>query len=136
MNKSHTFTLELQCNAPEWWRYNTNMACVTFDEQQNQTGFYPIVQRLAEVGVNLMERPEGMQPKQKLRVESAPCAYAVIQLHIIPHSLPLDEDVWEMKPLTAQLKVWMDGEPHSTKRLSINRFGGLSLIEELRPKAE
>ena len=41
-----------------------------------------------------------------------------------------------MKPLPAQLKVWMDGELHSTKKLLINRFGGLSLIEELRPKAE
>lgn len=136
MKKQHIFTIELQCTAPDWWRFNTDMACVAFDEHDEQRGFYPISQRLAEVGANLLEPTPSLRPLPTLKVESGPCAYAVVQLHIIPHSLPREEDVWQMQSTEAQLIIHLDGKPHTTKQLRINPFGGLSLIEELRPKAQ
>ncbi|MBR5850277.1 MAG: hypothetical protein IKZ12_04370 [Alistipes sp.] len=129
------YTIEVQCNDAEWWRYNVEMMCEELDASGARLGISTASSRIAEVGANLSEPPTGVTIARKIRLKTNPCHTARLLLYLLPHSLPKEPSVEENKAPKLSVKLYCGELLLRTERHSINPWGGLSLsipISELK----
>ena len=132
MKQQKRYRIELRCNFPEWWRYNVEMMGAAFDEEAQRIGFVTASSRIAEVGSNLPQRPEGVEVPTTLSLTTPPCHHARLFLYIIPHTLPAGNQIDESRPFEVTITHYVDGQKSHVESCTINQWSGASLCLDLK----
>ncbi len=120
MKKSENFSIELQCGHAEWWRMQVVMIARTLTSDET-AGFY-----------SAEDLPEELSSTGRTtRLECTTGNKLELYLYIIPHSLPSENDIYEVPTLPATLTIRRGKEPLLRETLEVNPWGGLSRIIRL-----
>lgn len=126
MATNKVFRVELQCTYKEWWRYNVELQCGSFDADGQRVGFTTTRQTVAEIGANLPSAPDKTSYKKQLLLESVPCHEARFLIYIIPHTLPKERRLEQTPPFDIKLRTWCDGAKIATENRAANQWSGTS----------
>lgn len=127
MTSEKIYQVELRCSYKEWWRYNVQLQCGSYNATGEQIGFSSEGRIVAEVGANLKEAPEGFDGKKKLSLTSSPCHHARFLIYVLPHSLPVENRLDEVPPFELKLRILSDGRELRTEQHIVNPWSGISL---------
>lgn len=127
MTSEKIYQVELRCSYKEWWRYNVQLQCGSYNATGEQIGFSSEGRIVAEVGANLKEAPADFDTKQKLVLQSSPCHRARFLIYVLPHSLPVENRLEEVPPFELKLRILSDGRELRTEQHIVNPWSGISL---------
>jgi len=113
-----------------WWRYNATLMCGCFDAADERTDFVSAESHVADAGANLAERPAGVEPGRKIVLETAPCDHLLLYIYIVPHTLPVSDDIDDTQPFDIEIALSYGGRELKKTRRKINQWSGASI--ELR----
>lgn len=123
------FTIEVTSPYEGFWRYNVALTCGCLDAAGQRTGFATASSQLAEVGAGLSEAPSGASDR-RIELRTEPCAAFDCFLYVIPHTLPVDNDIASTRTFPLDVTVSADGRTLRRERYAINPWSGASI--ELR----
>lgn len=125
--KEQGFKIELKSRYEEWWRYNADLMCGCFDVDDNRIGFTSTASDIADVGSNLKTPPEGISLSRSVVLETPPCDHLVLYVYIIPHTLPVGNDIDSTRPFEAEIRISYAGRHLRTEKRMINQWSGASI---------
>ncbi len=82
-----TFTLTIECNSKEFWRYNVIVSAVT-NLDNGQATFLKHVDEVAPVCSNLSELPKSYCRPVKSVLEFESGEHITLYIYVIPHTMP------------------------------------------------
>ena len=132
--KVQGFKIELRSRYEEWWRYNAELMCGCFDIDDNRIGFASSASDVASVGSNLKVRPAEIPASRSVTLETPPCDHLVLYVYIIPHTLPVGNDIDATRPFEAEIRISCAGKHLRTEKRMINQWSGASI--ELKIKKD
>ena len=130
------FTIEITSRHKIWWRYNVACTIGCFDAAGKRTGFASAASQIAEVGAQLRECPQGIDPQRKVWVTTADCESILGYIYIIPHTLPESRVIEESKPFEVEIRIAYNGKKLRSEKHKINQWGGASLEIRCNQKGE
>ncbi len=127
MEKRTGFTIEVTSRYDDWWRYNVALMGGCFDREEQRIGFVSASSHVAEVGANLSARPDNIARHRTATLTTEACDHLVLYLYIIPHTLPVGNDIDSTKPFNIELRVSYAGKLISHEKRTINQWSGASI---------
>ncbi len=124
------FKIEVSSRYDGFWRYNMALTCGCFDAEENRTGFVSAASHVADVGSGLTQPPADLPAPRKLTLVTEPCDHLSGYLYVIPHTLPVDNDIDATRPFDIELRISYAGQRLRTEKRRINQWSGASV--ELR----
>ena len=118
-----TFSLTIECNFAEFWRYNLIITGATFVAGE-RTSFIKYVDEVAPVGSNLTEPPLTYSRKPKLEIETEGCDSVILYIYVLPHTMPRTRDTHEAKPFELHTTLSRGTEVLYNRRYSIAQWVG------------
>lgn len=127
MASEKVYQITLHCSYKEWWRYNVQMQCGSYNEAGEQVGFTAESRIVAEVGANLKEPPTTYKATPKLALKSIPCHRARFLIYILPHTLPAESRLEEVTPFNLKIAIACNGQELHTEQYAVNPWSGASI---------
>lgn len=121
---SDIFSIEINSDYEELWRYNIALTGEVTDTGGKRTGYVKHASEVAPVGSNLKAAPEGYVAKRDIRISTAVGAALTLYIYVIPHTLPRERVVDQARPFTLHVRIGHGGETLYDRRLSINQWSG------------
>ena len=117
------FTISIESNFRDLWRYNTIvMANVMRDSEQVE--ILKHLREVAPIGAELSAPPEDYDDNRKIKLQSVDADALTLYIYIIPHTLPVEQEVSAAKPFELDVKVKHGGRIIYTHRYMINQWSG------------
>lgn len=128
------FGIEVSSHYAEWWRFNVAIACGCFDEAGKRIDFVSAEDRIVPVGSEQSVPPEGWQGagRRRISVHTAACDHIVMYIYLIPHTLPVTNEVDAAQPFDIRVKITYGGRSVGDMPYRINAWSGSSLEIKLR----
>lgn len=121
------FTVKVSSRYPEWWRYNAELMCGCFDEEDCRIGFATASSHIADTGSELREPPAGTEPERKIVLTTPPCDHLQLYVYIIPHTLPPTDDIDRTQPFEIEITIACENRRIGRFTRKINQWSGASI---------
>lgn len=128
-----TFTLTIECNFAEFWRYNLIVTGAKFLRGQRNE-FIKYVDEVAPIGSALTECPKDYSRGSSVELTLDGCDALALYIYVLPHTMPRSRIIADSKPFELHLTLRRDGETLYNCRHSIVQWVGDNI--EIRYPAE
>lgn len=118
-----TFSLTIECNFAEFWRYNLIVTGAKLQGQE-RVGMINHIDSVAPVGSNLSEKPRGYARKPKTELEFGGCDALTLYIYVLPHTMPRTRLTDEARPFELHITLSRDGEIIYNRRHMVAQWVG------------
>ncbi len=132
------FEIELQCDYPQWWRYNLYLSLAGYDDSRRRVDFATFTDTVYDVtGREHAGPPPGWSADRGAAVRCTAPEYAEAFINVVTNTLPVTNRVGDCPDFGALLIGRCDGREILRRTIHVNCWGGFSLSGlELRPDKE
>lgn len=118
-----TFSLTIECNFAEFWRYNLIVTGAKFLNHE-RVDMIKHIDNVAPVGSNLAETPAGYARAPKTELTLDGCDALTLYIYVLPHTMPRTRLTDEARPFELHITISRDGETLYNRRHSIAQWVG------------
>ena len=108
----------------ELWRYNIVLVCELCSANGERLDFLSKDSTIAPVGSNMTEPPADYDTDRNICCEFGEGDYLNILLYFVPHTLPFTNDLYQIRPFTAVVRVEKDKKVVLNQAFEINQWSG------------
>ena len=119
----HHFTIVIDSNFAELWRYNIAVLC-SVKREGREVEFLKHTSEIAPVGAELREIPRGYNSNRRIELKSVEADALTLYIYIMPHTLPMTTDVAEAKPFEMDITILHGAVQVCHKRAEVNQWSG------------
>ena len=118
------FVVTVSSRFEELWRYNIILVGELCAGDGSRIDYSSLESFVAPVGSNLVAPPDDYSAERTLRLKSGEGEYINILVYVLPHTLPISDDIYATKPFSLRVKVERDGESVESRVYEINQWSG------------
>ena len=120
------FTIKLESDFSELWRYNIVVMCSVLRDGV-EVEFLKHSSEVAPVGAELKEVPRGYSNNRGVELRSVEANGLTLYIYIMPHTLPKTTAVADAQPFEMVVEVLYGEEQAYRKRVEVNQWSGENL---------
>ncbi len=125
------FQIELSSRFEEWWRYNVVLMGAPVDAAGERLAICSVASEIAPVGSNLAAPPSAEATSRRVTLTAGPCHRLRLLIYIMPHTLPVSDDIARVAPFEVTLRISRGGKLLRKERYAVNQWSGVSLDLEI-----
>lgn len=124
------FKVTVSSRFEELWRYNLVVVCELCSADGTRLDFLSQESFVAPVGSNLATPPMEYNSNRKVEVKCGDGDYLNILVYVIPHTLPLSNDIHNVEHFPLIIKVEKGGNSVLNRAFEINQWSGENITLE------
>ena len=118
------FKIVVSSKFEELWRYNVIVVCELCSADGERIDFISQESVVAPAGSNLTAPPIDYDIKRDISFESGDGDYVNLLVYVIPHTLPLTNDIYKTRPFHLTVKVSSGKEIIVNRVFDVNQWSG------------
>ena len=118
------FKVSVTSSFEELWRYNIVLVCELCSAEGGRIDFLSKDSTIAPVGSNMVAPPTDYDTDRKMCCECGEGDHLNILLYIVPHTLPLTNDLYQIKPFSVVVKVEAEKKVVLNQAFEVNQWSG------------
>ena len=124
------FKVTVSSRFEELWRYNLVVVCELCSANGSRLDFLSQESFVAPVGSNLATPPMEYNSNRNVEVKCGDGDYLNILVYVIPHTLPLSNDIHNVEHFPLIIKVEKGGNSVLNRAFEINQWSGENITLE------
>jgi len=124
------FKVTVSSRFEELWRYNLVVVCELCSADGTRIDFLSQESFVAPVGSNLTTPPMEYNTHRNVEVKCGDGDYLNILVYVIPHTLPLSNDIHNVEHFPLIIKVEKGGNSVLNRAFEINQWSGENITLE------
>ena len=118
------FKISVSSNFKELWRYNITVVCELCLANGERIEYKAEESYVAPVGANLSAAPKEYPASRTIVMESGDGDYLNILVYVVPHTLPITDEIFKTKPFALIVKAENESGVVLNQSFDINQWSG------------